>query len=83
MSLEKELELYRRERAGWITRGWLGRWVVIKDADVAGPFDTIEAALDAGYRTYGLDAPFMARQVAEKDLVVDSSRRAVHVPRQG
>jgi hypothetical protein len=83
MSLERELEVYKRERHGWIKSGWEGRWVVIKGEEVSGPFDGVEAAMTAGYERYGLDAVFMVRQVAQHDQVIVTSRRAVRVPHSG
>jgi hypothetical protein len=48
-----------------------GRFVVIKDHTVLGPFNTIEEALREGARTYGVQS-FLARQVGEPPRVVSN-----------
>ncbi len=78
MALERELELYLRERPGWIAAGKAGQWVVIHAEEVVGFYASLETALDAGYERFGPNELFMARQIAEVDRPIHSSRRAVH-----
>jgi hypothetical protein len=80
MALEKELATYLRERPGWVSGGLVGQWVVIHGDEVVGFFPTLDAALQAGYDRFGLDELFMARQIAEVDRPIHTSRRAIHVP---
>src|SRR4051812_38967613 len=76
VSLNWELETYLRLRPDWVREGKVGKWVVIHQDEVAGFFDSFDDALRAGYDRYGLNEPFMARQVAEVELPLISSRRA-------
>ena len=80
MSLELELQTYLTHRPGWVSAGRTGKWVVIHGSDVVGFYDSLDAALQAGYSRFGLDELFMARQIAEVDPPIHASRRAVHVP---
>jgi hypothetical protein len=80
MSLEKELETYKRKRGGWIHEGKEGLWVVIHGEEIIGMFPSLEAALEAGYERFGLEEVFMARQIVSEDHPIRSTRRAVHVP---
>ncbi len=79
MALEKELQTYHAHRLRWVQEGRVGKWVVIHGEDVLGFFDNANAALEAGYRRYGLDATFMVREVTEADRIIQTPRRAVHV----
>jgi hypothetical protein len=80
MALEKELETYLAHRPGWVQEGLVGKWVLIHGDAVVGIFDSFDAAVQVGYERFGLDTSFMARQIAETEKVVQSSRRAIHVP---
>ncbi len=80
MSLEKELQTYQRQRPGWVGAGRTGEWVVIHGEEVIGFYKSLDEALQAGYDRFGLDELFMARQIAEVDRPIHTSRRAVHVP---
>ncbi len=82
MALEKELETYLREKARLLSEGQAGRYVLIHGEEVVGTFDTLDDALEAGYNRFGLDEPFMARQVAESDRPVYFSRNVVHARRK-
>jgi hypothetical protein len=80
MALEKELETYLARPPSWVREGRVGKWVVIRGEEVLDFYDSANAALEAGYARYGLDSGFMVRQIAETDKVIQTSRRAVHVP---
>lgn len=82
MALESELETYEQRRAEWIAAGQENRWVVIHGADVLGFFDTLDAAVEAGYQKYGLTELFMVRQVSQQHAPIHASRRAVHAHHQ-
>lgn len=82
MALKRELETYLRERPRLLAEGQLGRFVVIHGDEVLGTFDTLEQALTAGYERYGLDEPFMAREVAETDKPLHFSRNVTHARRR-
>jgi hypothetical protein len=82
VALEQELQTYLRERPGWVAQGLAGQWVVIHGEEVVGFYPNLDAALDAGYDRFGLEELFMARQIAEVDQPIISSRRAVRVPRK-
>lgn len=81
MTFEREREVYLRERPGWVRSGLTGRWIVICGEDVLGDYESLEAAIEAGYERYGLDSLFLARQITETDPQITASRRAVHAPR--
>ena len=59
--LEKERQ-YFSEHLAELTSRHLGQFVVIKDAELIGTFNTIEEALAEGARRFGLK-PFLVRQV--------------------
>jgi hypothetical protein len=80
MALEKELETYLAHRPAWLQEGRLGQWVLIHGDEVVGFYENFDATAQAGYERFGLNTPFMARQIAESEKVIQSSRRAVHVP---
>jgi hypothetical protein len=80
MALEKELETYLAHRPGWKKERRLGQWVLIHGDDVVGFFDSFDRAVQTGYERFGLDTAFMAREIAKTERVIQSSRRAVHVP---
>ena len=66
MSLEREWQTYLRERPAWVQSGLVGKWAVIHQEEVLGLYGGLQEALEAGYTRYGLDEPFMARQIAEQ-----------------
>lgn len=67
--LEKERQYFSDHHAELISR-YLGKFVVIKEEEVVGAFNTIEEALAEGARRFGLE-PFLVRQVTtaeEKEI---------------
>lgn len=60
MALEQELETYRRELPGLLTRE--GQHVLIHGDAVAGVFPSRDDALLAGYERYD-HAPFLVKQI--------------------
>jgi hypothetical protein len=80
MALDMQLETYLKNRPTWVQEGRVGTWVVIHGSDVLGFYISFDAALEAGYDRYGINEVFMARQIAEAEHPIHTSRRAVHVP---
>jgi len=67
--LERERQ-YFSEHLGELISQHLGQFVVIKDDELVGAFNTIEEALAEGARRFGL-TPFLVRQVTvaeEKEI---------------
>lgn len=71
MSLEREIETYRRKLPELLLHK--GRYVVIHGEEVAGIFDGYEDALSVGYERYG-SADFLVRKISESEPVLYSSR---------
>jgi hypothetical protein len=61
--LEKERQVFSDRHAELVSR-CLGQFVLIKDQEVIGAFNTMDEALTEGARRFGLQ-PFLARQVTE------------------
>jgi len=67
--LEKERQYFSDHHAELISR-YLGKFVVVKDDQLIGAFNTIEEALAEGARRFGLE-PCLVRQVTaaeEKEI---------------
>ena len=67
--LERERQ-YFAEHLGELVSRHLGKFVVVKDADLIGAFNTIDDALAEGAKRFGL-TPFLVRQVTateEKEI---------------
>ncbi len=62
--LEQEREFYAENLAEWLKK-YPGKFALVKERELAGAFDTIEEALSAGARQFGL-TPFLVRRVQEK-----------------
>jgi hypothetical protein len=71
MSLEREIETYRRKLPELLASK--GKYVVIHGEEVAGVYDGYEDALTVGYERYG-DKPFLVRKISETEKVIHSSR---------
>jgi hypothetical protein len=65
MVLEKETALFEQHREEW-RRQHPGKFVVIGGDRVVGFYDSLESALVAGTRQFGLKS-FLARSVSEPD----------------
>jgi hypothetical protein len=75
MALEYELEIYRThlmELLG-VNNVNEGKFAVIKDKDLQGPFETYEAALEVGYERYGLN-PFLVKKIERNETILYFSR---------
>ncbi len=71
MALEKELETYQRELPKLIAQE--GKYVLIHGGTVAGPWDTYEDALKAGYANFSLK-PFLVKKIQALEQVQFFSR---------
>lgn len=60
MALEKELEVYQRERESLLAHE--GEYVLISGDEVLGTFGAYEDALRAGYQQCG-DKPFLVKKI--------------------
>jgi hypothetical protein len=50
-----------------LREGHVGRWVVIHDGMIFGTWARYEDALDMGYRSFGLESPFLVQQIKADD----------------
>lgn len=67
--LEQEIQFFTEHLAEWLERH-SGKFVLVKGPELIGFFDTIEAALAAGARRFGLQ-PFLVRRVLETQETVN------------
>jgi hypothetical protein len=73
--LTVEWDLYRREVGRWLGEGLEGRWVLIKDEEVIGFFDTRDAAMDAAYKRYLIPRqPFLVHQILTRERLLRVNR---------
>jgi hypothetical protein len=66
--LDKEREYFKTHRADWLKKH-PGKFVLVKDEELIGVFNTQQEALIEGARRFGTD-PFLVRQVEESEQVV-------------
>lgn len=71
MALEKELQTYNSKRAELLVSQ--GKYVLIRDEEIAGIYDTYEDALKIGYDKFGLK-PFLVKRIEAIDTVCFSTR---------
>lgn len=71
MSLERELETYRRKLSELLADK--GKYVVIRGDEVLGIRENLEEALSLGYER-SLTEPFLARKIQETEPIFFSSR---------
>ncbi|MFN0053922.1 MAG: hypothetical protein ACKV0T_17220 [Planctomycetales bacterium] len=60
--LKKELETFEAHREELVGRSE-GKFVLIQDVNVVGEWDTYEDALKTGYEKFGLNTPFLVKQI--------------------
>jgi hypothetical protein len=77
--LEHERETYFRLKRK-LMQSAKGLFVVIQGDDLEGPLETYAAALRAGYRRFGLDRPFLVKQVLAVEPVGVVSRDLLPCP---
>jgi hypothetical protein len=75
MALENELQFYRIHVLDMLGVNDVneGKYIVIKNIDFQGPFDTYGEALEAGYNQYGL-VPFLVKKLERNESILYFSR---------
>lgn len=63
--LEKELSVFNRNRTDYLVK-YRDKYLLIKDEELVGYFDTSESAYEAGIKKYG-NVPFLIKQVLEQE----------------
>src|SRR5262249_54077022 len=71
MALEKELAVYNEHLIDLLANE--GKYVLIKQEEIDGPFETYEDALEAGYSKYGL-VPFLVKRIQRVEPIYYFSR---------
>jgi hypothetical protein len=66
--LDKEREYFETHRAEWLKK-YPGKFVLVKDEELIGAFNTQQEALIEGARRFGT-ASFLVRQVEQSEQVV-------------
>lgn len=74
MSLEKELETYRKRLSEWTSHE--GKFVLIHSGDVVDFFSTYEDAIKSGYQKFKLE-PFLVKRRHANEPVFFISRNVV------
>lgn len=69
--LEVEREFYEQNLEAWL-RQYPGRFVLVKDRELVGVFDTVTDALAEGARRFGLQSFFVRR--------VEPTQQAAYIP---
>ena len=70
-TLEVELTTYNAKLQGLLAH--MGKFVVIRETEVLGTFDTYQDAATAGYKAYGIK-PFLVKKIAPVEQVHFFSR---------
>ena len=73
MSLNRELETYRRELPNWLAQGMEGRFVLIHGDQVIGIWDQWDEALRQGYERF-LHEPFLTKEIVQSEKPLYFSR---------
>ena len=66
--LATELAFYAEHKAEWLEKH-SGRYVVAKDANVLGFYDSFESAFKAGVAAFGVQQDFLVKQVLAEEPV--------------
>ena len=75
-----ELKVFSERLDAWLVQD-IGRFVLIKEYDVHGPFDTEDDAYNVGYELYEND-PFMVRVISPAVKIVRFTRDATNTPKR-
>lgn len=67
MVLERELQTYERKLPDLLVNE--GKFVLIQDEEVIDTFDSYEDALKGGYERFGVDTPFLVKQIQAVEAV--------------
>ena len=71
MAFERELAIYNEHLIDLLAHE--GKFVVIRNEEISGPFETYENALQAGYDKYGLES-FLVKQIHKSEPIHYFSR---------
>jgi len=71
--LDKELEVYQKNKADLQAQNPQGGFVVIKGEEVLGVWQTRMDALNEGIKKYG-DVAFLVKDINESDIAINFSR---------
>ena len=74
MALETELATFKNKLSEMIAAGNDGKFVLIHGTDVVDVYGTYEDAIKEGYAKFGLDNPFLVKQIQAVELVQFISR---------
>lgn len=66
--LATEKQTYR-EHKDTLVRDHLGEFVLIQGQNVVGTFATNSAAVAAGYDNFGIEVPFLIKQITPEDII--------------
>ncbi|HTA76757.1 MAG TPA: hypothetical protein VK791_06345 [bacterium] len=69
--LEKEIQTYQKELPNLLSEQ--GKYVLIHNQDINGPYVAYEDALNIGYEKYKLE-PFLIKKIEENETVFFLSR---------
>ena len=69
--LQKEIETYNTKLPELL--GSIGKFVLIKDSEIVGIYDTYADALKVGYERFQLQ-PFMVKQIAPAEKIYSFAR---------
>ena len=67
MALEQEIEAFNRMKPE-LEKHHFDKWVVIKDSELVGAFDTFDAAAETAVRRFGR-GPYLIRVITEQSGV--------------
>lgn len=74
--LEKELETFNLKKAELILQHRNGGFVVIKDEEILGVWQSRMDALKAGIDKFG-NVPFLVKNITESDIAVNFTRNLI------
>lgn len=72
MELKEEMETYKAHQNELVLANE-GRFVLIKGGAIRGPYDSYDAALDAGYEAFG-PVPFLVKRIVKGEPIHHISR---------
>ena len=71
MPLDREIAAYEKRQAE-LEANYFGKWVVFRDQQLIGAFDTLDAAASEAIRRFGR-GPYLIRQVGAPPVVLPAS----------
>lgn len=67
-ALKHELNYYKENKDDWLEKYGEGKFIVIKEDQVIGPYDDREKAYEEGLNEFGLK-PFLVQRVSKEEQV--------------